>query len=165
MVFLAFEPSNSAVPRTPEDAVRVVFLREKFSWPALFFGPLWLIWHGLWLPLLIWLVLFFTIGVGVAALELDDGFMLAAYALPSLLVAIDATELRRRKLLRKGLRDAGVVVAEDIEIAERRFLDAWMGRGIAASAGPRMPPPPAPRVPPLKPSRVVGLFPEAGAKP
>jgi hypothetical protein len=164
MIFLVFEPADSAMPRTPEDAERVVFLREKFSWSALFFGPFWLIWHGLWLALLLWAVLAFAIAVGVAALELRESLMLVAYAIPSLLIAIDATELRRRKLLRQALQDAGVVVAQDIEIAERRFFDAWMSRGQAAPAGPRMPPPPAPRVPPIKPSPVVGLFPEAGAK-
>jgi hypothetical protein len=162
MLFLVFEPAASAVPRTREDAERVVFLREKFSWPALLFGPFWLIWHGLWLGLLLWAVLAFAIAVGVAALDLRENLILAAYAIPSLLIAIDATELRRRKLLRKGLRDAGVVVAEDAEIAERRFFEAWAAQ--PAPAGPRMPPPPPPRVPPLKPSPVVGLFPEAGAK-
>jgi hypothetical protein len=164
MLFLVFEPADSAVPRTPEDAARVVFLREKFSWPALLFGPFWLIWHGLWLGLLLWAVLAFAIAVGVAALDLRENLMLAAYAIPSLLIAIDAAELRRRKLLRKGLRDAGVVVAEDLEIAERRFFEAWARDAEAMPSRPRTPPP-VPRVPPLKPSPVVGLFPEAGAKP
>jgi hypothetical protein len=85
--------------------------------------------------------------------------------IPSLLVAMDATELRRRKLLRRGLRDAGVVIAEDAEIAERRFFAAWAKEAPAAPPAPRMPPmPPAPRVPPVKPTPIVGLFPEAGAK-
>jgi len=163
MIFLVFEPADS--PRTPEDAARVVFLRDKFSWPALLFGPFWLIWQGLWLALLLWVVLFFAIAVGVVALELNDNLMLAAIAIPSLLIAMDATELRRRKLLRKGMRDAGVVVADNIEVAERRFFDEWVKRGQAAPAAPRMPTPPAPRVPPLKPQPVMGLFPEAGAKP
>ena len=35
--YLVFEPQ--AGNRTPEEAERVVFLREKFSWPAFAFGP------------------------------------------------------------------------------------------------------------------------------
>ena len=47
MIFLVFEPKYG--PRTAPalaDAERVVFLREKFSWPALFFGPFWLLGTG-----------------------------------------------------------------------------------------------------------------------
>ena len=28
------------------------FVKDGFSWPALFFGPLWLLWHWLWWELL-----------------------------------------------------------------------------------------------------------------
>jgi hypothetical protein len=161
MVFLVLEPSDSAVPRTRADADRVVFLREKFSWSALILGPFWLIWHGLWLGLALWVVFAFAIAVGVATLELRADFMLAAYFVPSFLVAIDGAELRRRKLLRKGLLDAGVVVAQDFEIAERRFFDAWM-RDPAKPAQPPAPPPS--QVPPAQPAPVGGAAPGTNAK-
>ena len=162
MIFLVFEPKDRLKNApTLADAGRVVFLREKFSWPALFFGPLWLLWHYLWLGLLLWVVAFFALAVLVVLFKLNETAMLAAFIVPSLIVAFEATALRRRKLMRKGLRDAGVVIAQDIEIAERRFFADWTERAQVATN--ERPAPPAGSVPPLDPSPVLGLFPEPGA--
>ena len=159
MVFLVFEPGGLGA-RTLQDAERVVFLREKFSWAALFLGPLWLIWHALWLGLVLWLVLFFALSAAVVAFDLNRSLIAGAIVLPSLLLAFEATALRRRKLIHTGLREAGVVIAEDSEIAERRFFAAWE-KEVAA------PPPQVPLaakpMPPMQPSSVLGLFPEPGA--
>ena len=162
MIFLVFEPKDR-LKNAPmlADAERVVFLREKFSWPALFFGPFWLAWHRLWLALAAWVVAFFAFGILVVSLKLPDSMMFAAFVVPSLIVAFEATALRRRKLLRKGMRDAGVVIAQDIEIAERRFFADWAKRIGAAAVERSAPLPDA--VPPLDPSPVLGLFPEPGA--
>ena len=161
MIFLVFEPKDGLrnAP-TLADAERVVFLREKFSWPALCFGPFWLAWHRLWLALALWLLAFFALGVAMVSLKLDNSMMSAAYLVPSLIVAFEATALRRRKLLRKGLREAGVVIAQDIEIAERRFFADWAKR---AATAPLERPAAAGSVPPLAPSPVLGLFPRPGA--
>ena len=162
MIFLVFEPKDG-LKNTPTlaDAERVVFLREKFSWPALFFGPFWLAWHRLWLVLLLWIAALFALGMLVASLKLNETAMLAAFAVPSLIIAFEATAIRRRKFLRKGMRDAGVVIAQDIEIAERRFYADWAKRaGAAPAERPALPPG---SVPPLAPSAVLGLFPQPGA--
>ncbi len=162
MIFLVFEPKDGLKNApTFADAERVVFLREKFSWPALFFGPLWLLWHRLWLGLLLWLVAFFALGIPIVSLGFGDSMMFVAFLVPSLIVAFEATALRRRKLLRKGMRDAGVVIAQDIEIAERRFFADWAKR--AEPAPGERPASPAGLLPPHKPSPVLGLFPEPGA--
>jgi len=161
MIFLVFEPKDGlGNARTLERAERVAFLLEKFSWPALFFGPFWLGWHRLWLALVLWVVAAFTLGILMLSLGFAGSVMFAAFVLPSLIVAFEATALRRRKLLRRGLRDAGVVIAEDIEIAERRFFADWARRAGAASVA--QPAPPG-SVPPLEPSPVLGLFPQPGA--
>jgi hypothetical protein len=73
------------------------------------------------------------------------------------LIAFEATALRRRKLLRKGLRDAGVVIAEDREIAERRFFAEWLKPAEPSRRASATP------IAPLPPSPVLGLFPEPGA--
>ncbi len=162
MIFLVFEPKDGLrnAP-TLADAERVVFLREKFSWPALFFGPFWLAWHRLWLALALWVVASFALGILMVSLGFEDSMMFAAFVVPSLIVAFEAPALQRRKLLRRGLRDAGVVIAQDIEIAERRFFADWAKRaGIAPAERPA---PPAGSVPPLDPSPVLGLFPQPGA--
>src|SRR5260221_8049135 len=64
--YLVFEPQ--AGNHTPEEAERVVFLREKFSWPAFVFGPLWLLWNRLWLGFAFWLGAEALIGAAVTAL-------------------------------------------------------------------------------------------------
>ncbi len=162
MIFLVFEPKDGLKNApTLADAERVVFLREKFSWPALFFGPLWLLWHYLWLGLLLWVVASFALGIVMASLGFKASMMFATFVVPSLIVAFEATALRRRKLLRKGMRDAGVVIAQDIEIAERRFFADWAKRAQVATN--ERPAPPPGRLPPLDPSPVLGLFPQPGA--
>ncbi len=65
--YLVFEPQAGS--RTPEEAERVVFLLEKFSWPALLFGPLWLLWNRLWLAFAFWFAAMALIGAAVAALK------------------------------------------------------------------------------------------------
>jgi hypothetical protein len=161
MIFLVFEPKDGLKNApTLADAERVVFLREKFSWPALLFGPFWLAWHRLWLALLLWIVAFFALAVLVASLKLNETAILAALVVPSLIIAFEATAIRRRKLLRKPMRDAGVVIAQDIEIAERRFFADWAKRAETAAAER---PAPTGLVPPLDPSPVLGLFPQPGA--
>jgi hypothetical protein len=161
MIFLVFEPKDG-LGNAPAlaDAERVVFLREKFSWPALFLGPFWLAWRRLWLALALWLLAFFALGVAMVLLKLDNSMMSAAYFVPSLIAAFEATALRRRKLLSKGMREAGVVIAQDIEIAERRFFADWAKR---AATAPAERPAAAGSVLPLAPSPVLGLFPQPGA--
>jgi hypothetical protein len=159
MVFLVFEPPSEAGASV--DPERIVFLRDKFSWPALLFGPFWLIWHGLWLGLTLWALVFLILAIGVAALELSDSMMAAAFFVPSLLVALDPLELRRRKLLRRGYREAGIVVAENLDLAEHRFFSAWATRSETAVRRAA----PALRLTPPPPRPVVGLFPGAQTKP
>jgi hypothetical protein len=70
--------------------------------------------------------------------------------------------LRRRRFVRRGWRDRGVVIGDDLEAAEHRFFDRYMWlettREIEAALAAR-PRPPAPR----DATDVVGLFPQPGA--
>jgi Protein of unknown function (DUF2628) len=155
--FLVFEPQ--AGNRTPEEAERVVFLREKFSWPGLMFGPLWLLWNRLWLGLAFWLAAMALIGAAVAALRLESFIAVLVLSVPSLILAFEATLLRQQKLAADGFRDAGVVLAEDIESAERRFFDGWLAREKGKPQSPSSLPP----LPQPTPSPVIGFFPDSGA--
>jgi hypothetical protein len=151
--YLVFEPE--AAPRSAVAAERVIFMREKFSWPALFLGPLWLLWYRLWMGFAFWFAASALIAVAVSVLKPGSLASWLAMMIPALIVAFEATELRRRKLIAKGFRDAGVVVADDIEGAERRFFDRWLADRPKPAAAPGATLPPAPSV-----QRVIGFFPD-----
>lgn len=121
--FLVFEPADDA--RTQESAERVVFLREKFSIWAFLLTPFWLLRYRLWLGFLVWLIAFMAITLLGRALGFGPYASLAASLFPSIFFGLEAINLRSKKLLRKGYRDAGVVIAEDLDTAERRFFQTW----------------------------------------
>ena len=127
---------------------RFVFLRERFSWAAFLFGPLWMIWRRLWLVLIIYLIVLGLIEFGLRRLGIASQVRFTVYFLVALLVGIEAASLRRWTLLRRGWRDRGIVIADDLEMAERRFFDSWSADTGDASAvlrrPMRRPPAPAP---------------------
>jgi hypothetical protein len=158
--FAVFEPPARADRSATRHTDRFVFLRERFNWAAFLFGALWMIWRRLWLVLIIYLIVLGLIEFGLRRLGIDSQARFTVYFLVALLVGMEAATLRRWTLLRRGWRDRGIVVADDLEMAERRFFDSW-------SADRPMPPPPPPPPPPYVPAAgssagVIGLFPEPG---
>lgn len=170
--YLVFEPADGA--RTQANAERVVFLREKFSAWAFVFTPFWLLRYRLWLAFLVWLVAFALIHIVGRALGFGPYAALAASFFPSLIFGFEAVNLRARKLLRKGYRDAGVVIAEDLDTAEQRFFETWKGTP-ASDAPTKSDYPYAPNAaPPAYPytklavasaeQNVIGMFPTPGQR-
>jgi hypothetical protein len=155
MVYSVFEPPERG-GSAADQVERFAFVRDGFSFTAFLFGPIWLLWHRLWLVLLGY--------VGVtAALAIGMHLVGASYAIRSLvgfllalLVGIEGSSLRRWTLMHRGWRDRGIVVGEDLETAERRFFSAW----VSAVQAPAVP---APRLRMPTSNDVVGLFPEPGA--
>jgi hypothetical protein len=159
-VYSVLEPSPRSGGRDA-GAERFVFVRDGFNWAAFFFGALWMLWHRLWLVLLSYLVivgalefLLRLIGASVAA-RILIGFFIA------LLVGLEAASLRRWTLIRRGWRDHGIVVGDDLEGAERRFFSARTAKDAPKSAAAS----PATaslvqRPQPSAPTGVVGLFPQ-----
>jgi hypothetical protein len=170
--FLVFEPTDGK--RTPASVERVVFLREKFSPLAFIFTPFWLLIHRLWLGFLIWLVVFIAINWAGSKLGFGPYAVLAASFFPSLLFGMEAVNLRARKLLRNGYRDAGVVIADDIETAELKFFETWKTDGSDNAPVKTDYPEPPSSAPPAYPETkiaavsaepgVIGLFPTPGAQ-
>jgi hypothetical protein len=156
-VYTVHEPS-----RRNDDALvhteRFAFVRDGFSWPAFLFGPLWMLRHRLWLALILYLVVLAALGAALRALGAADAVIVITL-LVSLLVGFEASSLRRYGLARRKWRNLGVVVGDDLESAERRFFAAWVGEPVWRHAAP--PPGPAPAGPP---GRIIGLFPEPGAR-
>jgi hypothetical protein len=154
---------------------RFNFVRDGFHVWAALLGPIWLVWHRLWLALIGWIV--FTLVMEVALVRLGAGpvAIFAADGLVALLMGFEAASLQRWTLSRRNWRQLDIVVADDEESAERRFFDRWTAKQRAlvndqAAIDRGGPPPtrdvpgqPFSRPPPLPDSEIIGLFPEPGA--
>jgi hypothetical protein len=166
--YLVFEPADGA--RTQAAAERVVFLREKFSIWAFLLTPFWLLRHRLWLAFLIWLVAFTAITVIGGWLGFGPYAALGASFFPSLVFGMEAINLRARKLVRKGYREATVVIAEDLETAERRFFETWRAATPVKSDQPFAPNAAPPAFPETRiavaaaEQNVIGMFPAPGQR-
>ena len=97
-----------------------VLVRDGFSWLALLFSPLWLLWHSLWVEAL----LVFAVFCLLAALGEMAGFGVAGAALillVSLFVGLEGQNLRVAALRRRGWREAGVVEAQRMADGDIRY--------------------------------------------
>lgn len=165
--FLVFEPQDGV--RSQANAERVVFLREKFSPWAFIFTPFWLLRYRLWIAFLLWAVAFGTIALVGDLIGFGPYAAIAASFFPSLIFGFEATHLRARKLVRSGYRDAGVVIAEDIETAELKFFDTWRSAPLHSEHSPApnavAPTFPDTKNPTVSPERsVIGMFPTSGQR-
>ena len=142
---------------------RFQFVRDGFHFWAFLLAPVWMLRHRLWLELIAYAL---VVGAATFALrrfgiEERAGFWVAL--LLALLVGIEASSLLRWKLTRRGYDNLGVVVAEDQDIAERRFFDGWVSdTGRLAT---RSPPAPSAFEGRAQSSEIVGLFPQPETRP
>ena len=160
-IYTVHEPPlrDGALSPDPE---RVIFVRDGFYVWAFLLGPIWLLWRGLWLVLVLYL---FVWGLVEAGLWLTKIGMVAQFAvsfLLALLLGLEASTLWHWTLTRRGWIAADVVVGDDIESAERRF---FASRSERAAAQPTAKPALLTNFGP-KPqdSEVIGLFPEPGGQ-
>jgi Protein of unknown function (DUF2628) len=162
-VYTIHQPPLRAAEASP-DPERFVFVRDGFDFWAFLLAPLWMLWHRLWLVLLIYLVVI----VGIENVMHFAGVGAAGSAFAALLIAFlvgaEASTLRRFTLDRRGYRQVGVVGGTNAEAAERRFFDAWTEAGGDKRPGPPASPrAPSPMPPMPQAPDIVGLFPEPGA--
>src|SRR5262247_2257578 len=139
---------------------RFVFVRDGFSFWAFVFGPLWMLRHRMWLVLLGYIGVAVVLGLLFSLLGTTAGPRLAANFLLALLVGMEAATLRRFTLARRRWSNLGVIVADDLEAAERRFFDVWVKSGGAA---PHTTVEPQSRQAAAAPD-VIGLFPQPGTR-
>jgi hypothetical protein len=141
---------------------RFRFVRDGFSFRAAIFGPLWLIWHRLWLALIGYVLALVLLAALLGLSGVSGGAGALIVGLFALLFGFEANTLRRWTFSRRGWTNVGVVASEDLPSAERRFFDNWLRHRNGA------PVPTQPAVPsrqPLGAPDVIGLFPEPGARP
>jgi hypothetical protein len=161
-IYTVHVPSSSAEKAAPEPE-RFIFVRDGFSFWAFLLGPLWMLWHRLWLVFICYLGLVILLHFGLHMISASTAVTLAAGALVALLVGFEAATLRRLTLARRHWDNVGIVVGDDVESAERRFFDAWVRRALHAPASPRPAAPVASGPVLASPStEIVGLFPQPG---
>ena len=133
---------------------RIQFVRDGFYFWAFLLGPLWMLWRRLWLVLVMYLVAVGLVHFALWQWEAPPAISIAVWVLVALLVGIEAGSLRRWTLRR--WRERGIVVAPNLEAAERRFFETWPVRQSEAET-PSLPP--GAHVP-TSDADVIGLFPD-----
>jgi hypothetical protein len=171
-IYTVYEPPLKAHESAPNPE-RFVFVRDGFSFWAFLLAPWWMLRHRLWLALTGYVILAIALSVALRFAGASTTVTLIAGALFSLLVGFEAATLRRFKLSRRGWKNVGIVVGDDLESAERRFFDAWVNRSwvnkswadpSAADGTPRASSPAMGVAMARRPSsEVIGLFPQPGA--
>jgi len=165
-VYTVYEPPGDNEADVAARAEKIAFIKDGFSWLALFVPVLWLIFQRMWLELIAFLVVVgcvsWAFGTG------DPGRQLGGWVVIGLqlLFAFEANDLRGWALRRRGYQFAGMASGRDRYAAERSFFEGWLPQQRR----------PSPSVPPAqkgavtkgaKPSRggdgdeVIGLFPQA----
>ena len=158
-VFTVHAPVD-AVRRADSD--RFVFVRDGFHFWAFLFGPLWFIWHRLWLALVAYIVIIAGVVGLLAVLRTGADARGIVLLIVALLAGYEAASARRWSLSRGWWRELGVVVADDAEAAERRFFAQWTGEHVTAAPAPDRAPPPVPTARSGGSNDVIGLFPQPG---
>ena len=170
-IYTVHEPPLKADASTP-DPDRFAFVRDGFSFWAFLLAPLWMLRHRLWLVLVGYVIVAVALQVGLRLIGASSGVIVTVSLLLSLLVGIEAATLRRFTLSRRGWKNVGIVVGDDLELAERRFFDAWVDKPWSDQSSAHAPGgvsrasfatglAPARRSPDS--SEVLGLFPQPGA--
>jgi hypothetical protein len=179
-VYTVLAPQPTDGGTLPPDPMRLVFVKEGFSWPAFLFAGPWLLYRRLWLVFIGYIIVALALGAAGHAV----GGPLFGFAILALhfLFALEATALRAWTLERHGYRLVGIAEGRREEEAEIRYFSEIEAQPQPIPpAAPQPPAPPVPPVPPAPPTRsapsvprvppsaeagdVVGLFPAPGGKP
>lgn len=142
---------------------KIAFVKEGFSWLALFIPVIWLIYQRMWLELVAFLAVIagvsWMLGTGPDARQFAGWFSLGL----SVLLAFEAGDLRGWALQRRGYRFAGAASGRDRMEAERSFFLRWLPEQQRARLPlPAAGPPKAQAVAPTRPAggdEVIGSFP------
>jgi len=157
-VYTVHEPPPKQYEQT-SDPERFEFVRDGFSFWAFLFGPLWMLRHRMWLVLLGWVAVSSALEIVFSLLSTGSGARLVAGLLVALLIGVESATLRRFTLGRRRWTNLGVIVADDLEAAERRFFDVWVKSGGAAPRTTEAQSRQSAAAP-----DVIGLFPQPGTR-
>jgi hypothetical protein len=109
-----------------ERATRLVFVKEGFAVGAFALPALWLLSNRLWLELILYILL--SVGLMMLITLLGGSQTEAGWAtfVFNLILGLEARNIHRSALARRGYEVIGVVTGRDLADAERRFLSEWL---------------------------------------
>jgi len=162
-VYTVHEPPQRREESAP-DPERFIFVRDGFSFAAFLFGPMWMLWHRMWLVCFGYIILAGILEIAMHSFGASTGATTLAGFLLALLIGFEAPSLRRFALARRRSVNVGIIVGDNLESAEQRFFDAWARPGRSGRPVLRQAPEARARAPEMQAqSDVIGLFPEPGA--
>lgn len=136
------------------------FVPDSFA-PIAFVAPwAWFPFHRMWLVTIAYLVALAVVAVALSFSGLPSLMQTLITSALSLLIGLEATNLKRWTLRRRGWREVAVVVAASREEAERRYFaerDTLVATPPVALAATR----PATSATAASPLPIIGLFPDA----
>ena len=112
-----------APPEEPPAPERFAFVKDGFSWPALFFTLLWILWHRMWLALIGWII--FVLVVAWTGRLAGDAEATIVAVIGGLLIGFEGNAIRRLSLESRGWRDVGESYGRNLAEAEIRFFHEW----------------------------------------
>ena len=101
----------------------VVAIPESTAKWAIVFPPLWLAWHKLWWPLVVYLLIGLLASAAFVAFQSLAILLLAG--LPGMYLFLEGHQLRRYGLETRGYKLIDVVEASDETAAINRFVANW----------------------------------------
>ena len=158
--YYVYEPSSEA-PNLSARADALDFVKDGISWAALIVPAFWLIYHRMWIELLVYLAAYAALGWAMTYSQDSSDFLAWVGLALSLLFAFEANDLRRYALERKGYRQLGVAIGGSREAAELSFFRAWLPEQSKSARSPERSPKREAlvRVAPNEAEDVIGLFP------
>ncbi len=124
-LYCVYEPRGKAFDLAKR-ADKLAFVKQGFSWPALLFPVVWLVYQRMWIELVLFVAAFAALG-WVFGL---DGRAQALFGWVSfalvLLLALEANDLRGAALERRGYRLAGIAGGRGRDAAELAFFRSWL---------------------------------------
>lgn len=135
-VFTVHQPPLGASGATPEPT-RFIFVRDGFYVWGFVLSVLWMLRHRLWLVAVLFVAISVLLQVGLKLIGVPSTLQTLATIALCFLVGLEGGTLRRWTLARRGWTNAGVVVADNQDDAERRFFINWhAGQRLNAAPPP-----------------------------
>ena len=159
-VYSVYEPPTQG-PDLAERADRLAFVKEGFSWPALFVPLLWLLYYRMWIEFIVLVLVYIALQVVFGTDTQGQAMAGWASLAVGVLFAFEANDLRTLSLERRGYRLAGVASGRDRTEAERSFFQTWLPQQVRTARAPesRREAETAASVPRGEGEEVIGLFP------